>query len=909
MRSIIPSRIYNFIFVSGLFIMLCAPAFTQTTKAQSDVEVWTPPTNLSRSGAAINPVMVVDAGGIIHVIWQDLVDGIIYTKGDGEQWDAPVQINPPFEIAELEESSDSKGSLQKATESTSIGFIPVLIADTQGSIHAFWTNEENKLLYSAAAGSNLATSGWSAPITLAESALTFDVTIDSNDRFHLSYLRALNTSDFPAGIYYRSSGAAGDGWSSAALLYSSPYFRTADQDQANVHIAINETEAAQLVHVVWDNRPRDKIFIARSKDGGKSWTKPEVIREPGEATQPSRSFGVNVAASSNGILLVWQEGEPGVNCIQYYQYSTDQGETWQPYQRMQDELLGCPEDYQLQVLQEKDLILLQAKLVNHLYLRVWNGSQWSNPQEQRELANSFDPETFNPIDFQCIFTRLIREEKLIAVGCDAASGEDIWFTSRDLGTLKDWFSPPSEWRSPATVANGSTDNTSLDLAADSEGRIHAIWTKTDGNAANGDPQTSIYYSLWDGNYWTQPSVILEPPFGKVVDLATFVDGRGRLFVVWNGGKSGEVYLSWANAGLARSNSEWVEPQQLPSPNPHTSSPNVIIEPTGTISIAYSIRLNEDRGIYLIQSADGGETWSDPIQIFNGVAAQWEMIDDPQLTYTADGNLHILWRRYSLPPDEVSEGLYYARSEDDGKTWSDPQEVVGTPIIWSQIRGAGEEVVHRVWQETKNDLSIVWFEISLDNGLTWSRPTNIATFSQGQSSASLEADSQEQLHLLQFSEEVGGDLNLLEWTWDREAWRQGERINLGPGKIDNNSAMASVLTPQGFLGVLLPKTSSENQNLLDGELIFTGRSLDLLPVSPIPQTTPAPIPEPTATIQVVQDSEPELIVTQELVARNDIDSDRQAESSKIPASSLIGGVATVSLVMIVLISVGVRSRKK
>jgi hypothetical protein len=106
-----------------------------------------------------------------------------------------------------------------------------------------------------------------------------------------------------------------------------------------------------------------------------------------------------------------------------------------------------------------------------------------------------------------------------------------------------------------------------------------------------------------------------------------------------------------------------------------------------------------------------------VQIFDAVEEGWEMVDSPHIALTDNGHLHMLWTRSSLPFGPGPLGLYYARSEDSGNTWSAPQQVAEASVTWSQIEGTDEETVQRVWQETGGGGMTLWHEQSANDGAT------------------------------------------------------------------------------------------------------------------------------------------------------------------------------------------------
>ena len=161
--------------------------------AQASSDDWAKPINLSNSGGTSNPSIVIDANGTIHVIWQDAYKGTMYTGINGNVWNIPEAIILPF---------SPPISAQQPGGQAAQGPVPTFRVDNSGNIHAFWTDEQDRLFSSYVPSLNFSNPGsWSTPAQLAESAVDFDVVVDSQGQLHLAYVRALDSTEFPAGIY------------------------------------------------------------------------------------------------------------------------------------------------------------------------------------------------------------------------------------------------------------------------------------------------------------------------------------------------------------------------------------------------------------------------------------------------------------------------------------------------------------------------------------------------------------------------------------------------------------------------------------------------------------------------------------------------------------------------------------
>jgi hypothetical protein len=845
--------------------------------AQSFNDPWSEPLNLSHSGAATDPVVAVDADGAIHVFWTDEFDGPMYTRGDEGEWSPPVPVNVPFE-----------------------GYSPLLLADSGGYLHAFWIDENQVLRYANVVASAIPASGWSSAEILASSAVTVDAKLDAQDHLHLAYVQIAGTSEGSAGVYYRRSESTGIDWSVPAMLYQSPYFRKLSPADAHVEVEVSEIGAAQKAYVAWDNRPRSRVFLARSADGGLHWGDPQEIDKPEQGGGSASPFDLSVSAQDGKVLLTWQTGGESVSCSQYYQWSLDGGETWQPRQSFSAGFFGCVDHMHILKGQDGPVLLLASTQV---YLQAWDGTRWSDPQFQSTLTSFSDPETQQAVNLACLHPALAGSQ-LLVVGCQSGeTGGDIWWLRRDLTDTAEWFPQESVWQPLTSVNRSQSHFLSLAAVADTQERIHVLWSQSSAASFN-NPDSALYYARWEGErLWSQPVGILASPSEPVDQPAVALGPAGGLLAVWRRGDPGEITFSQASANQAALPSSWSEPERISTPGQLSRSPDILVSHSGEIYVAYAVPVNEGRGIYLTHSEDGGKTWSDPAQVFDAASADWDMLDQPRLALTGNGDLHLLWTRYALRSDQPEPlALFYARSQDDGKTWTAPETVVENPVAWSRILGVGDQTVFRFWQEpTAGQTTTLWHERSLDNGQTWERIAPISIFGEAVGRPSLAWDGIGELHLLQVVSRGIGKYLLLHWIWDGERWGSGGNLNLDIEQGAVINSLVSAISPSGHLSVVLSASilgpASEPQG---DELLFTERSVEL------PEGQPTPLPPVLVAPVVTSPPELEPTVQPILIPTPDLAELRAIGSGSTSSSSwnglIFGGLLAG---IIVSIALGVR----
>jgi hypothetical protein len=120
---------------------------------------------------------------------------------------------------------------------------------------------------------------------------------------------------------------------------------------------------------------------------------------------------------------------------------------------------------------------------------------------------------------------------------------------------------------------------------------------------------------------------------------------------------------------------------------------------------------------------------------------------------------------------------YSRSEDFGVTWTEPQSVVDTPVVWSQIVGTDDQTVQRIWQETSSTGTTLWHEQSLDDGETWIRTVPVSVFGDTIGTPSLSRDSAGRLHLLLVVRSGTNKFVLQHWLYDGQRWSAERTLDI------------------------------------------------------------------------------------------------------------------------------------
>jgi hypothetical protein len=869
----------SFLIVVGMLF-----GYAPQSYAQGDQD-WTKPVNLSRSGIATNPISVIDSNNEIHTIWIDNADSYKYShSADGKTWSKPITIKYPFDL---------KGPL------------PVLFSDDGESIHVFWIGSNKSLSYVRATPSNIADPAkWqSATTRLATDVLTYDVFQDSQGSLHVAYIHKVSTEIAPAGIYYRQLLTVGGGWSNEKMLYESEYFRSTTQSGSFIRVATSNESPAQKVYVTWDSRPQKSVFVAVSNDSGLTWDEARQIKGAEDTGGIDTPFNLNVAAADDKVLFMWQVGELGTaKCEVFSQWSEDNGKSWGEIVSVFNGRTDCPVSSKLIAQKDGYIVAILNGQVDST-LVAWNGKKWSNPQTNAQLPALSNPLTLNAIHLSCRFD-LINRNRLYVVGCDQGGGGDVWFLSRTLESVKNWFSVPKTWSAPVTISVKSETISSLSSVSDSEGVIHSIWSQS-SLLGDGTKKIAINYAQWDGKQWTRPGPVMSGLKGVPLQMSFAIDTRERLLLSWVDGGSGDLLFSWANADRANLGSEWETPVILPSPSNLIVSSDIIVDGSDRLIVVYAIPVNEDRGIYIVQSTDTGKTWSSPVRVFDAVSASWERIGNPKISLTEDGVLHLIFSRNSVRTGQPV-GLHYSRSVDGGVTWSDTEILSERDILWSDIVSYDNHTVHVVWQENDGLVYANLSQVSEDSGVSWGKLLSVTSVNDSSTPVALAAGGPGNLHLIQLLKNGNittvnqENLILQDWKWTGSRWEIASSSDFVIEGQGIGYSVTADITTTGLLGVSMSAQYSDSDNRIQNEILAFSRLPEESSISKEPIVALIPTP-----VNLSDETEvPDILPTQP-VDLSELDSNNAITSQLL--RNIVGIIIILALVVIAILLI--RSRNK
>jgi hypothetical protein len=161
-----------------------------------------------------------------------------------------------------------------------------------------------------------------------------------------------------------------------------------------------------------------------------------------------------------------------------------------------------------------------------------------------------------------------------------------------------------------------------------------------------------------------------------------LDGEGNAYVVW---PTGSVHVDPAPpAGMALSKSTdrgrtWSTAIAIPPSydnargGPANAYSQLAVTKEGTLHIVYNVsptpEIANTSEVFHRASYDGGRTWSEPKPLSDEDPNLYAGQFFPNLSVAGNGRVDVAWWDTRDTPGQRLNDLYYAYSDDDGRTWS------------------------------------------------------------------------------------------------------------------------------------------------------------------------------------------------------------------------------------------------
>lgn len=245
------------------------------------------------------------------------------------------------------------------------------------------------------------------------------------------------------------------------------------------------------------------------------------------------------------------------------------------------------------------------------------------------------------------------------------------------------------------------------IAADSRGHWVVVWRGCPSvfcHPAVGDEGDILFSrSTNNGDSWSAPSPLHDDAATDIAadeapDIAA--DGHGHWVVVWVSDNRGRGGAAGPDLDLMVSRSSdagrtWSMAKPLNSDalgdNREENAATINTDGSGVwIAVWYASAKAGDPDIYFARSTDNGLTWSEPALIGQSLAFDEEIDIGPQLAINNSGDWIVQWHVQGSPVSVYGEDgdTLFARSVDKGVTWSAPRPMRADALTDVSFDGLG-----------------------------------------------------------------------------------------------------------------------------------------------------------------------------------------------------------------------------
>lgn len=336
----------------------------------------------------------------------------------------------------------------------------------------------------------------------------------------------------------------------------------------------------------------------------------------------------------------------------------------------------------------------------------------------------------------------------------------------------------SDWSAPFKVSARPGSVGSAAVGGDSRGNVYVLWAgNSEGTPSTREkfqPADTFYLRVHDGKAWSEASEVLAfPPTDSNVGMDKFVlDAYGQLVLLWHRGS--ELNASLAPPARALRASSWRTVQLSRSDNIFGADLQ-----SGRDGTLHVVAAGQGQNIYYYRSRDGGQSWRLVSQLSTGNDATLQL-GEARLLLGDDGVLHATWTEHAKEFGWTGAAIVYARSTDGGASWSNPLSLVNAQgNAYSNLTTDNKGNLWMFWDRSVGSKDGRYYARSRDNGMTWTRPIlayDAINVSGMSGAAYMWWDGAGQLHLFNGGYGPKGS-EIWETQWQGERWAQPAPVSV------------------------------------------------------------------------------------------------------------------------------------
>lgn len=253
---------------------------------------------------------------------------------------------------------------------------------------------------------------------------------------------------------------------------------------------------------------------------------------------------------------------------------------------------------------------------------------------------------------------------------------------------------------------------------------------------------------------------------SILNVSPVVDQHGTLHIIWSEGEIGTVYYAYAPATGAVSVQNWSRPVLVDVPG---RPAYLQVDSHGVFHIMYTNQ-TEESGVYYIRSEDQGRTWTTPLWLDPDIRLG-SIPDSLSFALDDQGGLHAAWFYGSRAVNGVADWVRYTHSLDGGHTWSAPF-TIDKAIVEVEYNLTNASPVMTVEGDAVHiiwaagDLPYRHHRFSTDRGTTWSTAGQVFGELHGQAFDTLTVDGAGRVH---FFGQIRYPMGIYHAFWKHNRW--------------------------------------------------------------------------------------------------------------------------------------------
>lgn len=334
------------------------------------------------------------------------------------------------------------------------------------------------------------------------------------------------------------------------------------------------------------------------------------------------------------------------------------------------------------------------------------------------------------------------------------------------------------------------------------GQDHTIHLFTHQPIGDDGHEIAIVYNQWSPQFgWSPPvDILLSPIKRQARMLGVYLDGTGKLHVIFFGGDDVEanIYYSQAPVDDAGNAAAWTTPRVIGERALTPENGAIIGDNNDNLVVVYSGN-RSGHGLYATHSLDGGDNWSDPIPLYLTYNPMlWPF--DLQSYVDSQNEIHLVWSDYNF--SGLAETVHHAKlTEDLNEIGTRTEFGIGEqPSGYPSIIEYDNEffLIHN--DRSPSGLTR-YMRRSIDGGDTWSEKNRLFQHIGSNGSASLVIDSNRVMHMF-FANRINKDSGIMQgmWhsIWEFGQWSEPQAIVSGLQRLGFAPTRPRAIVSQGNL---------------------------------------------------------------------------------------------------------------